>query len=239
MWVLVVEDEPRLADVLKRGLEAEGYTVDIATDGLEGEEKALLNTYDLLIVDWRLPKQNGDRLIRQLRKQGSTAPILILTVLDDVEHRVAGLDAGADDYLTKPFSFDELYARLRALLRRSPLDNQSSTLSFGEVRMDLRKRVVTTNGKEMMLRPKEYSLLESFLRHPDVVHSRSVLAERVWGSALYVSDNVLDVTVSGLRAKLSDLTSDDDASRVVLETVRGIGYRLRLIDMNQDSEAKP
>ena len=119
MWVLVVEDEPRLADVLKRGLEAEGYTVDVAQDGEEGEDLAMVNAYDILIVDWRLPKQNGDQLISQLRDQGREMPIMMLTVLDDIEHRVSGLDAGADDYLTKPFDKSELVARIHAVVRRA------------------------------------------------------------------------------------------------------------------------
>ena len=222
MWILVVEDEPRLADVLKRGLESVGYTVDIASDGQEGEDMAMVNAYELLIVDWRLPIQNGNVLISHLRENGIEIPILMLTVLDDVEHRVAGLDAGADDYLTKPFAFDELHARLRALSRRSPLEGQSASLVFENIHMDTRKRIVTMMGDEVILRPKEYALLEVFLRQPEVVHSRTVVAERVWGSALYVSDNVLDVTVSGLRSKIADFPD----LQVKLETVRGIGYKL-------------
>jgi len=228
MWVLVVEDEPRLADVLKRGLEAEGYTVDVAQDGEEGEDLAMVNAYDILIVDWRLPKQNGDQLISQLRDQGREMPIMMLTVLDDIEHRVSGLDAGADDYLTKPFSFEELNARLRALLRRSPLGEQSSRLIFGNVKMDTKRRVVTIDTEEIILRPKEYSLLEVLLRDPEVVHSRSILAERVWGSAMYVSDNVMDVTISGLRSKLGYASGNTDDGRTSIETVRGVGYRLKL-----------
>jgi DNA-binding response OmpR family regulator len=222
MWILVVEDESRLADVLKRGLESAGYTVDVAGDGDAGEELALVNDYDCMVVDWRLPKQNGNEMISALRKSGVETPALLLTVLDDVEHRVAGLDAGADDYLSKPFSFDELLARIRALLRRSSSQDQSPILSFEEIQMDTRKRTVQLSGVEVLLRPKEYALLEVFLRQPEVVLSRTVIAERVWGSALYVSDNVLDVTVSGLRQKMHEHPD----LKVKLETIRGIGYKL-------------
>lgn len=228
MWLLVIEDEPRLADVLRRGLEAEGYTVDVAEDGEQGEELALVNSYDILIVDWRLPGQNGDKLISSLRDQGREMPILMLTVLDDIGHRVAGLDSGADDYLTKPFSFEELNARLRALLRRNPMGEQSSNLVFGPMKMDTRRRTVAVESEELMLRPKEYSLLEVLIRDPEVVHSRSILAERVWGSALFVSDNVMDVTVSGLRSKLDQVVSTPGNKRISIETVRGVGYRLKL-----------
>lgn len=223
MWILVIEDDGRLADVLRRGLEAEGYAVDLASDGLEGEEAALLNAYDALIVDWRLPKQDGRTVIENLRKAGRTMPALMLTVLDDVEHRVAGLDAGADDYLAKPFSFEELGARLRALLRRPPLASHDHTLTLGSIVMNTERRTVTKQGAELMLRQKEFALLELLLRHPETVVSRTILAERIWGNALYVTDNVIDVTVSGLRSKIRGTA----AEYLEIETVRGVGYRIR------------
>jgi DNA-binding response OmpR family regulator len=226
MWILVIEDDERLADLLRRGLEAESYTVDVATDGEEGEDQARLNAYDALIVDWRLPKRTGRDLLESLRSDRITTPAIMLTALDDVEHRVAGLDAGADDYLAKPFSFEELLARLRAVTRRPPMAQQDRSLTLGPLVMNTERRSVTVSGESLNLRPKEYALLEVLIRNAGAVLSRSVLAERVWGSALYVSDNVIDVTVSGLRQKLRDA----DRARLQLETIRGVGYRLTDLD---------
>ncbi|QXD14326.1 response regulator transcription factor [Rhodocaloribacter litoris] len=227
MWILLVEDETRLAHSLKTGLEEEGYHVDLAEDGMEGETLALANAYDLLIVDWRLPRQDGKTLVERVRAAGRTMPILMLTALGDVEHRVAGLDAGADDYLPKPFKFEELLARLRALLRRPPLATQEHVLRRGPLEVDTRRRQATFQGTLLNLRPKEYALLEDFMRHPDEVISRTVMAERVWGDAFYVTDNVIDVTISGLRQKLAEAQPDlPETQAVRIETVRGVGYRL-------------
>jgi two-component system, OmpR family, copper resistance phosphate regulon response regulator CusR len=224
--VLVIEDEKRLASLLKRGLEAEGYIIDVAYDGFEGELLAVENTYDAIIVDWRLPKQDGKSLIEHLRASGDRTPALMLTALDDIEHRVAGLDAGADDYLTKPFSFEELLARLRAILRR-PRDVERSTIyREGDLIMNRDRREVSWKGQALLLRPKEYALLELLLQSKDIVVSRTVIAEKVWGSIVYVTDNVIDVTVSSLRQKFRELDGDEN-SIPVLETLRGVGYRLR------------
>ncbi|MCB0719884.1 MAG: response regulator transcription factor [Bacteroidetes bacterium] len=232
MWILVIEDEQRLAQVIKRGLEAEGYQVDVALDGEEGEMLAAANAYDALIVDWRLPKQDGKTVIQHLRADGHTYPILMLTVLEDVEYRVEGLDAGADDYMRKPFSFEELLARLRALLRRPPLAAHEHLLQIGALKMNTERRSFSVGSQPLLLRPKEFALMELFMRNPNALLSRTVLAERVWGSALYVSDNVIDVTVSSLRHKLEEakpqLDADGDENTVFkeIETVRGVGYRL-------------
>ena len=232
MWILVIEDEKDLANSLKRGLAEEGYTVDVAADGQQGEALAATNDYDLLIVDWRLPKRDGKTLVRQLREQGKTYPILMLTALDGITHRVAGLDAGADDYLSKPFSFEELLARLRSLLRRVSRTAQDTWLQLGPLHMDTSRRQVTADGHPLVLRPKEYALLELFMRQPEVVFSRTVLAERVWGSTLYVSDHVLDVTISTLRKKLLDARADPPQAAqqrcATIETIRGVGYRMVL-----------
>ncbi|MEX1054908.1 MAG: response regulator transcription factor [Rhodothermales bacterium] len=227
MWLLLIEDEARLAYSLKNGLEEEGYSVDVASDGLEGETLALGNAYDALIVDWRLPGQDGKAVIESLREAGRPFPILMLTALGDVEHRVAGLDAGADDYLPKPFKFEELLARLRALLRRPPMGEQQQILRMGRLEVDTRRRQSRINSHPLDLRPKEYALLEDFLRHADEVLSRTVIAERVWGDAFFVTDNVIDVTISGLRQKLADAQvslHEDEAVRI--ETIRGVGYRI-------------
>lgn len=227
MWLLLIEDEERLAVSLKTGLEEEGYIVDVAGDGAEGETMALANAYDALIVDWRLPQRDGKTVVEHVRAAGRKLPILMLTALGDVEHRVAGLDAGADDYLPKPFKFEELLARLRALLRRPPLTTQQDVFHLGGLELDTKRRQAALDGARLDLRPKEYALLEDFLRHPDEVVSRTVIAERVWGDAFYVTDNVIDVTISGLRQKLAEAQpASPEPQAIRIETVRGVGYRL-------------
>lgn len=225
MWILLIEDEQRLAQSLKTGLEEEGHLVDVAGDGASGQSMALANGYDALIVDWRLPGRDGKTVIENLRRAGRTYPILMLTALGDVEHRVEGLDAGADDYLPKPFKFEELLARLRALHRRPPLAAQQDVLRAGPLEVDTKRRRAVLGENRLGLRPKEYALLEDFLRHPEEVVSRTVIAERVWGDPFYVSDNVIDVTISGLRQKLADAQSQERQD-VRIETIRGVGYRL-------------
>ena len=228
MWLLLVEDEVRLATSLKRGLEEEGYTVDVAYDGEQGYGLGLVHEYDLMIVDWRLPGKDGQAVISQLREAGRRLPILMLTALGGVDHRVAGLDAGADDYLTKPFSFEELLARLRALTRRArQADPAIPWLKQGVLEIDTARRRVSVQGALLDVRPKEYALLEVFMRAPGQVLSRTVLAERVWGSAFHVSDNVIDVSISRLRQKLADALKPHLAEEAIhIQTVRGVGYRL-------------
>ena len=231
MWILLIEDEARLAGSIRRGLEEEGYRVDVASDAEAGEERALENAYDAFVVDWRLPRGDRKTLVERIRAAGKDQPVLMLTALSDVEHRVAGLDAGADDYLPKPFAFEELVARLRALLRRPPLSDQERTVTVGPLTLDGERRKVTMVGPKgeavLNLRPKEYAMLEVFMRSADAVLSRTVLAERVWGDALFVTDNALDVTVSGLRQRLADAEKTSGAEEAPgIETIRGVGYRL-------------
>lgn len=228
MWLLLVEDEKHLATSLKRGLEEEGYTVDAAYDGEAGYTLALAATYDVMVVDWRLPKKDGRSLVQQVRAAGCETPILMLTAFGGIDHRVAGLDAGADDYLTKPFAFEELLARLRALTRRAAQPGPATTsLKQGALEMNTLRRRVRWHDTVLDLRPKEYALLEVFLRHPDQVLSRTLLAERVWGDAFYVTDNVIDVSMSRLRQKLAEARGEAaQADAVFIETVRGVGYRL-------------
>ena len=215
MWLLLIEDEARLASALKEGLEEDGYTVDVAQDGIEGETLALANAYDALIVDWRL------------RAAGRHVPIIMLTALTDVDHRVAGLDAGADDYLSKPFKFEELLARLRALLRRQPIAEQGQIVRMAALVLDTKRRMATIGDNRLDLRPKEYALLEDLMRHKDEVLSRSVIAERVWGQPFFITDNVIDVTVSSLRQKLKAAQSPSSIeTSVQIETIRGVGYRI-------------
>ena len=231
MWVLLIEDEARLAASVRRGLEEEGYRVDVAGDAEAGERLALANAYDAFVVDWRLPRGDGKTLVERVRAAGKDQPVLMLTALADVEHRVAGLDAGADDYLPKPFAFEELVARLRALLRRPPLSDRERRVEVGPLALDGERRKVTMAGPRaeavLNLRPKEYALLEAFMRSADAALSRTVLAERVWGDTLFVSDNALDVTVSGLRQRLADAERASGAGDApTIETIRGVGYRL-------------
>jgi DNA-binding response OmpR family regulator len=227
MWVLLIEDEERLASSLAAGLEEEGYTVDVASDGVEGETLAQANAYDALIVDWRLPRRDGKTVVEHLRTDGKSYPILMLTALSDSDHRIEGLDAGADDYLPKPFVFEELLARLRALLRRPPLNQQEDVLRRGPLSVNSKRREVRWEGALLNLRPKEFELLELLARRPGEVLSRTVIAERAWGDPFYVSDNAIDVTVSGLRQKLSDAAGADGTPGAPhIETVRGVGYRL-------------
>lgn len=223
MWLLLVEDELSLSRSVRRGLEEEGYRVDVALDGLRGLDLALINDYDTIIVDWRLPLLQGDALVRRLREEGRMVPVLMLTALGNISDRIAGLDAGADDYLTKPFDFEELLARLRALVRRSRQGDDPKVLQAGPLTIDRAQREVTLAGSRLDLRPKEYAVLELLLRYRKRVLTRTMLVERVWNAAYYVSDNLLDVTVSRLRRQLREV---DPSETVHIATVRGAGYRL-------------
>lgn len=229
--VLFIEDEDGVAAPIKRGLEEEGYVVDWTRQGEEGLTKALAADYELLIVDWRLPGLDGRTLVQRIREEGDETPILMLTALRDVDHRVAGLDAGADDYLTKPFSFEELLARLRALRRRdttvADIDIEDTHLRAGALSLDTKRRTVRYGASTLDLRPKSFRLLEFLLRNKGQVVTRTAIAERVWGSPLDVTDNAIDVTVSSLRRALQDAEPVGDGfSPVIVETERGIGYRL-------------
>lgn len=221
--ILLVEDETDLADTLVDGLEAQGYRVH----HVERAEKAFMEIaaydYDALIVDWMLPDLEGPDLVHALREDGISAPVLMLTVRDSVQDRVKGLDRGADDYLTKPFSFEELLARLRALLRRPTEWHNLRTMELGPLSIDTARRTCSLEGTPMDVRKKEFDLLRLLAERSPAVVPRTTIAERVWGSN-FVSDNAIDVTVSGLRKCLQAAQSEETTVR--LETVRGVGYRL-------------
>ena len=222
MRVLVVEDELKMASLVRRGLEREGYSVDLAADGDEGLWAAREHDYDAIVLDAMIPGPDGFDVCRILRSEGRWAPVLMLTARDSVEDRVRGLDAGADDYLTKPFAFEELFARLRALTRRGPVE-RPVVLQVDDLTLDPVSHVVRRGDQRIDLSAKEFALLEFVMRHPDEVLTRSRILEHVWDFAYDGGSNVVDVYVRYLREKI-----DRPFGRADLETVRGVGYRLRV-----------
>jgi len=222
MRVLVVDDERAVRDSLRRALELEGYDVELAGDGEEALERLGENGEpDAVILDILMPKMDGLEVCRRLRREGHRLPVLMLTARDEVENRVAGLDAGADDYVTKPFALEELLARLRALLRRTT-GGSGDVLRFADLELDPKTREVRRGGEPMELTRTEFSLLELFLLNPRQVLTRSVIFERVWGYDFGFSSNSLDVYIGYLRRK----TEVGDRPRLI-QTVRGVGYALR------------
>ncbi|WP_030768146.1 MULTISPECIES: response regulator transcription factor [unclassified Streptomyces] len=227
--ILVVDDEPAVREALRRSLAFEGYAVQTAVDGLDALDKAASYAPDLIVLDIQMPRMDGLTAARRLRASGSVTPILMLTARDTVGDRVTGLDAGADDYLVKPFELDELFARVRALLRRSsyaapqgPGESLEDALTFGDLRMDLVTREVTRAGRPVELTRTEFTLLEMFLAHPRQVLTREQILKTVWGFDFEPSSNSLDVYVMYLRRK----TEAGGEPRLV-HTVRGVGYALR------------
>jgi two-component system OmpR family response regulator len=221
MRLLIVEDEIRMAALLRRGFVEEGYAVDVANNGTDALWLATEATFDTLILDVMLPGLDGFEVCRELREKGCRAPVLMLTARDAIEDRVRGLDAGADDYLTKPFSFAELSARVRALLRRGA-SARPAVLEVGDLRLDPAGHRATRGDAELSLSPKEMALLELFMRHPDEVITRTQILDHVWDFAYDGMSNVVDQYVSYLRRKIDKPFGRDD-----LQTVRGVGYRLR------------
>ena len=218
--ILIVEDDPAILKVLQRGLAYEGYTVDVATDGRTGLNLAHDHHPDLVILDWMLPGMDGLEVCRRLRLQGGL-PILMLTAKDTIQDRVQGLDAGADDYIVKPFNLDELTARIRALFRRTQVE-RNQVYQFADLTMDSDSRQVTRGKRLVPLTAKEYELLELFLRHPRQVLTREVIFDRVWGYDFGGESNVLEVYIRYLRQKLEL----ENESRLI-HTVRSVGYVLR------------
>jgi two-component system, OmpR family, response regulator len=221
MRVLVVEDEIKMAALLKRGLEHEGYAVDLAGDGLEALWAAREHEYDAIVLDAMIPGPDGFEVCRTLRQERRWAPVLILTAREELHDRVAGLDAGADDYLTKPFAFAELFARLRAITRREP-GERPVVLQVGDLRLDPATHEVWRGESRIVLSPKKFALLEQLMRHPGEVLSRTRILDHVWDFAYDGTSNVVDVYVGYLRDAI-----DRPFGRDSIETVRGVGYRLR------------
>jgi heavy metal response regulator len=219
--LLVVEDENKVASFIKKGLEEEGYAVDLAADGEAGLAMALERVHDLIILDIRLPKVDGLQVLQTLRQDKITTPVLLLTVRATIEDKVLGLDAGADDYLTKPFAFQELVARVRALLRRRS-EAEPTVLQVGDLSLDPARRTVTRGGVKIDLTAREFSLLDYFMRNPGRVLTRTMIAEHVWDYSFDTSTNVIDVYVNYLRKKI-----DAEREPKLLHTVRGVGYVLQ------------
>ncbi|HSE81932.1 MAG TPA: response regulator transcription factor [Gaiellaceae bacterium] len=220
MRILIVEDEVKMASLLRRGLSEEGLAADVARTGDDAIWMARATEYDAIVLDVMLPGTDGFQVCRRLREAGTWSPVLMLTARDAVEDRVEGLDAGADDYLTKPFSFAELLARLRALVRRPPLE-RPTVLEVGDLRLDPAAHRVWRGETEVHLSAKEFALLETFMRRPGEVLSRFHLLEHCWDHGYENRSNVVDVYVRYLREKI-----DRPFGRTSLETVRGAGYRL-------------
>lgn len=217
MKILVVEDNKKVASFVEKGLREEGYAVDVAHDGVDGSLKANVYDYDLLILDVMLPGKSGYEIVHDLRSEGKAVPVLLLTARDATEDIVRGLDAGADDYVTKPFSFDELLARVRALVRRGGSRRQER-LVFADVELDRIRHVATRRGEKLRLTPKEFQLLEYFLLHSGHVVRRTELLEKVWDLQFDPMSNVVDVHVANLRQKLRE------AGDPLIHTIRGVGY---------------
>jgi DNA-binding response OmpR family regulator len=222
MRLLIVEDEERLAKSLKKSLEKEGYAVDYVTDGETGQRRIEMyhEEYDLVILDLMLPKRNGFEVCKNVRAEGIKTPILILTAKQDTHDKILALDGGADDYLVKPFSLEELTARVRALMRR-PSEAAPTELKIQDISMNVGTRKLTRSGKEIYLTVKEFSILEYLMRHPNQVLNRNQISEHVWGFDFDSFSNVVDVHMKNLRKKLGT------SGGKILETVRGVGYRIK------------
>ncbi len=225
MHVLLIEDDKEAAGYVRKGLRESGHVVDLATHGEQGLEMALSGQFDVLVVDRMLPYRDGLSIVSQLREAQINTPVLFLSALGEVEDRVDGLRAGGDDYLTKPFAFSELLARIEALTRRGQSDSVSTKLSLADLQVDLLTRRVSRHGQVINLQPREFKLLEYMLRHAEQVVTRTMLLENVWEYHFDPQTNVIDVHISRLRTKL-----DKDFSPPLLQTVRGAGYSLRVPD---------
>ena len=227
MRVLVIEDDRATADYVQKGLAEAGHVVDLARTGKDGLFHALNETYDVIVTDRMLPGPDGLAILRAIRTSGIRTPVLVLTALGEVENRVEGLDAGADDYLSKPFAFSELRARLDALARRPAASTEATLLRVADVEMDLLRRTVKRAGRPVELLPTEFRLLEYMMRHPGQVLTRTMLLEQVWDFNFDPNTNVVDVHVSRLRRKLDQpLGAAAEAQPPLIRTIRGAGYAL-------------
>lgn len=224
MRILIVEDESRIADFLDRGLRAEGHFTVVAGDGEEGLSLALGGDFDLILLDLVLPKMHGHEVCQQLRMKGVNLPLMILTAMDSVDDVVTGLKLGADDYMTKPFSFEELLARIDSVMRRSSIENEKDPcIRGGPIVFDLKTFRVTVRGEEVHMTAKELAILELLMSNPGKLFSRERILSNVWGLNMDPMTNVVDVYIGKLRKKI-----DQEGDESLIETVRGLGYRLNL-----------
>ncbi len=223
MKILIVEDEPKTGDYLRQGLREAGFSVELATDGVDGLHHGLEGDHDLVILDVMLPGMDGWQILKNLRERGRDVPVLFLTARDQVEDRVRGLELGADDYLVKPFSFSELLARVRTILRRGRTGLEATTLKVADLELDLLRRRVTRAGRRIDLTAKEFGLLELLMRRQGEVLPRSLIASQVWDMNFDSDTNVIEVAIRRLRAKM-----DEGFESRLLQTVRGMGYVLEL-----------
>lgn len=221
MNILVVEDEPKIGEYLKKGLMESGYVVTLATDGMDGQFYALNHEFNLIILDIMLPGMNGWQLLDKIRQVNNQVPIMFLTAKDGVGDRVKGLESGADDYLAKPFSFAELLARIKNLLRRTKDNHIEEIIVIADMAINIKSRVVSRAGKKLYLTPKEYLLLELLARRRGEVLPRSLIASQVWDMNFDSDTNVIDVAIRRLRAKV-----DDDHHVKLIHTIRGMGYKM-------------
>jgi len=221
MRILVIEDDPTVGQYIKRGIEEQRWAADLVIDGEAGEARAMSEAYDLVILDMRLPKKSGLEVLSALRGRGFERPILVLTAQDAIDAKVTALRAGADDYVTKPFAFEELLARVEALARR-PLSIASPVLTVGDLTLDQATREVRRVGELIDLTPKEYAVLEYLMRHPSRVMSRTLITEYAWGYNFDPGTNIVDVVINHLRKKI-----DAGHSKRLITTVRGVGYMIK------------
>ena len=220
MRILVVEDEQKVSALVKRGLTSERYAVDIAADGVEALELAETYPYDLIVLDLMMPRLTGGEILQRVRRKNTFVPVLVLTARDSIDDKVKLFELGADDYLTKPFAFAELLVRVKALLRRGPV-NRSSTLHVGELELDRLTQQVKRAGRRIELTAKEYALLEYLMQNPERVLSRNMIIEHVWDQSFDGITNIIDVYVRHLRSKV-----DDPFDQKLIRTVRGVGYSI-------------
>ncbi len=224
MRVLIIEDNPKMATAIQKGLQANGFAVDISHTGFDGEDLASAEQYDVVLLDLMLPDRDGVEVCRNLRRRCVDTPIIMLTALSTTEDKIEGLDAGADDYITKPFEFDELLARIRAILRRGEA-TEGRTLRCDDLELDLYSRRAKRGESEWELSNREFALLEYLMRNPNRVLSRTQISEKVWDMSLEPSSNVIDVYISALRKKI-----DREADRQLIHTVKNAGYRFGVLD---------
>lgn len=229
MRVLVVEDERKVAGFIKHGLEEERYIVDIASDGISGLDMAMNNHFDAILLDIMLPGKDGFSVLKELRDSGITTPVLILTARGTTDDRVFGLDLGADDYISKPFSFEELAARLRSILRRSSPE-KSTKLRCGDLVLDTVSHVAYRFSKEIELTTKEYALLEYLVRNKNRILSRSTITQHVWKHNFDPESNIIDVYIKRLRSKIEK----DEPSKPLIQSIRGVGYRMKDVPIDDE-----